>query len=174
MSTAMSITASSAGNLNLITSSGDDTFTFYATESLTADDSIDGNKGTDTIQVSNDDNLNAVGDATTAAFGANVKGIETILVVDAAVDDSAGDVTITIADGYTDAALAIDGSALDLNAVDLTAGEALTVTSSDTNVALTITGGAAHDTLTTNSGADSITAGGGNDTIASGGGKDTI
>ncbi|MDC0070710.1 calcium-binding protein [Rhodobiaceae bacterium] len=174
MSTAMSITASSAGNLNLITSSGDDTFTFYATESLTADDSIDGNKGTDTIQVSNDDDLNAVGDATTAAFGANVKGIETILVVDAAVDNTAGDVTITIANGYTDAALTIDGSALDLNAVDLTAGESLNVTSSDTNVALTITGGAAHDTLTTNSGADSITAGGGNDTIESGGGKDTI
>ena len=174
MTTPLSITASSAGNLNLVASSGDDTFTFYATESLTADDSIDGNKGTDTIQVSNDDDLNGVGDATTAAFGANVKGIETILVVDASADDTAGDVTITIADGYTDAALTIDGSALDLNAVDLTAGEALTVTSSDTNVALTITGGASHDTLTTNSGADSITSGGGNDTIESGGGKDTI
>jgi Ca2+-binding RTX toxin-like protein len=174
MSTAMSITASSAGNLNLITSSGDDTFTFYATESLTADDSIDGNKGTDTIQVSNDDDLNGVGDATTAAFGVNVKGIETILVVDAAADNTAGDVTITIANGYTDAALSIDGSALDLNAVDLTAGESLIVTSSDTNVALTITGGASHDTLTTNDGADSISSGGGNDTIESGGGKDTI
>jgi Ca2+-binding RTX toxin-like protein len=41
MSTALSITASSAGNLNLTASSGDDTFTFYATESLTADDTID-------------------------------------------------------------------------------------------------------------------------------------
>ena len=89
MSTAMNITSSSAGNLNLITSSGDDTFTFFATESLTADDSIDGNAGTDTIQVSNDDDKNAVGDATTAAFGANVKGIEKILVVDAAADNSA-------------------------------------------------------------------------------------
>ncbi|MDA9904424.1 hypothetical protein N9D00_02835 [Hyphomicrobiales bacterium] len=174
MSTALSITASSAGNLNLVASSGDDTFTFFATESLTAADTIDGNKGTDTIQVSNDDDLNAVGDATTAAFGATVKGIETVLVVDAAVDNSAGDVTITIADGYTDAALTIDGSALDLNAVDLTEGEGLTVDSADVNVALTIIGGASHDSLTTNSGGDSITSGGGNDTIESGGGKDTI
>ncbi len=174
MSTAMNITSSSAGNLNLITSSGDDTFTFFATESLTADDSIDGNAGTDTIQVSNDDDKNAVGDATTAAFGANVKGIEKILVVDAAADNSAGDVTITIADGYTDSSLTIDGSALDLNAIDLTAGEGLTVTSSDTNVALTVIGGASHDTLTTNAGADNVTGGGGNDTISSGGGKDSI
>ena len=174
MSTAMNITSTSAGNLNLVTSSGDDTFTFYATESLTADDTIDGNKGTDTIQVSNDDDKNAVGDATTAAFGANVKGIEKILVVDAAADNTAGDVTITIADGYTDTALTIDGSALDLNAIDLTAGEKLTVTSSDTNVALTVIGGASHDAITTNAGTDNITGGGGNDTITSGGGKDSI
>jgi len=174
MTTPLSITAKSAGNLNLVSSSGDDTFTFYATENLTADDSIDGNKGTDTIQVSNDDDLNGVGDATTAAFGANVKGIERILVVDAAADNTAGDVTVTIADGYTDTALTIDGSSLDLNSVDLTAGEGLTVTSSDTNVALTIIGGASHDTLTTNAGADNISGGGGNDTIVSGGGKDSI
>ena len=43
-----------------------------------------------------------------------------IPVVDAAADNTAGDVTITIADGYTDTALAFDGPALDLNAIDLT------------------------------------------------------
>ena len=174
MSTAMNVVSTSAGNLNLITSSGDDTFTFYATESLTAADSIDGNKGTDTIQINNDDNLDGAGDTTAATFGATVKGIEKILVVDGSVDDTAGDVSITINDGYTDAALTIDGSALDLNSVDLTAGEQLTVSSADTNLALTVIGGASHDSITSNAGPDSITAGGGNDTIESGGGKDTI
>jgi Ca2+-binding RTX toxin-like protein len=174
MSSALTISSTSAGNLNLITSSGDDTFKFYATENLTAEDSIDGNAGSDTIQITNDDNKDTTGDATTAAFGASVKGIETILIVDGAVDQNAGDVTINIADGYTDAALTVDGSALDNNSITLANGETLTVSSLDTNVALTIIGGASHDSLTTNAGADNITGGFGNDTISSGDGKDTI
>ena len=174
MTSPLTITSTTAGNLNLITSSGDDTFNFYATESLTAEDSIDGNAGTDTIQIINDDNKDTTGDATTAAFGSTVKGIETILIVDSAVDDNAGDVTINIADGYTDASLTIDGSALDNNSITLANGEVLTVTSSDANVALTITGGASHDSLTTNDGTDYIDGGFGNDAINAGGGKDTI
>ncbi len=174
MTSSINVTSTAAGNLNLIGSSGADTFTFYATESLTADDSIDGNAGEDIIYIVNDDDANAVGDATAATFGANTQGIEKIVITDASADDNAGDVTITINNGYTDAALTVDGSAQDMNSITLTNEERLTLTSNDTNVALTVLGGAGADSITTNAGLDHITAGGGADSIATGDGADTI
>ena len=174
MTSAINVTSTAAGNLNLIGSSADDTFTFYATESLTADDTIDGNAGSDTIYIVNDDNLNGVGDTTTATFGANTKGIEKIVITDASADDSLGDVTITINNGYLDTALTVDGSQQDMNSITLTNEERLTLTSNDVNVALTVLGGAGADSITTNAGLDHITGGGGADSIASGDGADTI
>ena len=91
--TTFDITATSSGNLKLITSSSDDTFTFDTSESLTADDTIDGNAGTDTIFIINDDQRvgvagYGVGDDTAATFGANVTGVEKIVVTDTAADDN--------------------------------------------------------------------------------------
>ncbi len=174
MTTAMSIKSSAAGNLKIVGSAGDDSFTFYATESLTADDTIDGNAGTDTIYIVNDDGTEGTGDATTAAIDSDVSGIESITITDAATDNNAGDVTITIANGYTDTALTVDATSLDLNSVTLANSEALDLTSSDTNTAITALGGEGHDIVQTNAAADSLVGGGGNDSLYGGGGADTI
>ena len=110
MTTSLDITATSSGNLKLITSSSDDTFTFDTSESLTADDTIDGNAGTDTIFIINDDQRvgvagYGVGNDTAATFGANVTNVEKIVVTDTAADDNLGDVDITINSGFTGTAL---------------------------------------------------------------------
>ena len=76
MTTAMSIKASAAGNLKIVGSAGDDSFTFYATESLTADDTIDGNAGTDTLFLNNNTSpggADGTGNSVTAGFDADVK-----------------------------------------------------------------------------------------------------
>ncbi len=173
MTTAISVKSTAAGNLKLVGSSSDDTFTFQATESLTADDTIDGNAGSDIIYLENDDDADTVGDATTGAIGANVTNVEKIVVTDLAVDQNAGDVTVTIASGFLGAAITVDGSALDANVTTLTNGELLTVTNSD-NTKLTAIGGGFGDSLTGGSGTDSLTGNGGNDTLLGGAGNDTI
>jgi Ca2+-binding RTX toxin-like protein len=183
MTTSLNIEATSNGNLKLISSSSDDTFTFDATESLTADDTIDGNAGTDTIQIWNDDERATsgsadygTGDATTVAFGANVTNVEKLVILDSATDDTAGDVGITINSGYTGTALEIDGSALDAN-VTSADGEALTV---DNNagatygLSLTVTGGSFSDIISSGAGADNISGGAGVDTLNGEAGNDTI
>ena len=102
-------------------------------KALTADDTIDGNAGTDIIYLDNDDDAKTVGDATTAAFGANVfLTLKRLLLLTLAVNDggTAGDVTtVTINAGLLRTALTIDGSALDAHPIDLTSGERLSVTS---------------------------------------------
>ena len=167
MTTAISVKSTAAGNLKLVGSSSDDTFTFQATESLTADDTIDGNAGSDIIYLENDDDADTVGDATTGAIGANVTNVEKIVVTDLAVDQNAGDVTVTIASGFLGAAITVDGSSLDANVTTLTNGELLTVTNSD-NTKLTAIGGGFGDSLTGGSGTDSLTGNGGNDTLLGG------
>ena len=88
----INVDSTAAGNVKLIGSSSDDTFTFHPTETLTADDTIDGNAGTDTIFVINDDQRAGVsgygvGNDTAATFGANVTNVEKIVVTDTAADD---------------------------------------------------------------------------------------
>ena len=179
MTTAMSIKASAAGNLKLVGSSGDDTFTFYATESLTADDTIDGNAGTDIIYIVNDDERAGVanygvGDATAATVGSNLTNVEKIVITDTGADDSAGDVTVTIASGLTSTTLEVDASALDANVTaPTTTGERAAITNND-NVALTAKGGGFSDSITGGSGADIIHGNGGADTLLGGAGNDVI
>ncbi|MGE4550931.1 MAG: calcium-binding protein [Opitutales bacterium] len=171
---AMNITSTAAGDLKLIGSSADDSFTFDATESLTADDTIDGNAGTDTIKINNNDDLTtAAGDATAATLGVNHTGIETLLIVDGALDDTAGDVTITIASGYLGATLTVDATALDTDPITAATGEILTLTNSD-NVALTVDGGTNRDVITGGSGVDVIRGNGGNDSITGGDAADSL
>ena len=191
MTTAINFAGTANGDMKLVGSSGDDTYTFSGLSTLTAADTIDGNAGSDTIQILNNTSpggADGTGDAMNAgnskqiAFGSNIKGIETILVTDLAADFG-GDIDIAIADGYTDTSLTIDGSSLDVNATDESDGETLKVVSSDANTALTvlggegrdtITGGGAGDSIVGNGAYDSLTGGGGNDTIEGGAGADTI
>ena len=189
MTTSLDITATS-GNLKLITSSSDDTFTFDTSESLTADDTIDGNAGTDTIFIINDDQRvgvagYGVGNDTAATFGANVTNVEKIVVTDTAADDNLGDVDITINSGFTGTALEIDGSALDANVttanyeeleVDNNAGATygLKLTVKGGEGADIIAAGAGADNVSGNGGADVLNGEGGNDTISGGAGNDII
>ena len=190
MTTSLDITATSSGNLKLITSSSDDTFTFDTSESLTADDTIDGNAGTDTIFIINDDQRvgvagYGVGNDTAATFGANVTNVEKIVVTDTAADDNLGDVDITINSGFTGTALEIDGSALDANVttanyeeleVDNNAGATygLKLTVKGGEGADIIAAGAGADNVSGNGGADVLNGEGGNDTISGGAGNDII
>jgi len=182
MSTAIDIRSTAAGNLKLVGSSNDDTFTFQQTESLTADDTIDGNAGSDIIRIENDDQFNgAVGDgvavATFATIGANVTNVEKVVAIDQGALNNAGNVKVTITSGFTGASLEIDGSQLDANVTTLSQGEQLIVANAS-DTALTVTGGSFGDSIvntdTSALGADNISGGDGNDTITSGGGSDTI
>ena len=187
MTSAINFTGTAAGDMKLIGSSADDSFTFNATATLTTADTIDGNAGSDTIFLNNntsstDGTGNALTGGSQVTWDSDVKGIEKVVINDLAAD-YAGDVDIAISDGYTDASLTIDGSSLDVNSTDESDGEYLKVVSSDTNTALTVLGGAARDTITGGGAADSIvgngaydslTGGAGNDTIEGGAGADTI
>jgi trimeric autotransporter adhesin len=183
LTTAINIAANAAGNLNLTGGSGDDTFTFYATETLTALDSVNGGAGDDQIII---DIVDAtpqagVGANTTAVLDAQISNVETVTIRDAATDDGGGGgtvitATITVNAGFTGAALTIDGSSLDMHPTTLTGGERLTATASSNTAAevVTMIGGAFSDSLTGGSGADTFTGNGGADTIKGGAGSDTI
>ena len=179
MSTPINLTATTNGDLKIVGSSGDDTFSFDKTEILNNSDTIDGNAGTDIIYIVNDDERAGVanygvGDATAATVGSNLTNVEKIVITDTGADNSAGDVTVTIASGLTSTALEVDGSALDADVSDPTGtGERLVVTSSD-NVNLTAKGGSFSDSITGGSGADIIHGNGGIDTLLGGTGNDVI
>ena len=192
LTTALNVSANAAGNLSLLGGSGDDTFTFFATESLTVLDTVNGGTGTDQIIVDIVDanTYDYAGDNTTATLDVNVSGIETVKIKDLALDDGGGSgiiitATVTVNSGFTGTALTIDGSDLDMHPTTLTGGERLTADASNnaaTEVVTLIggafsdslTGGLAADTLTGNAGADSLQGGGGNDIITGGAGADNI
>tara|TARA_S200000501_G_scaffold377852_1_gene437786 strand:- start:1808 stop:6319 length:4512 start_codon:yes stop_codon:yes gene_type:complete len=192
LSTSLNIAANAAGNLSLLGGTGDDTFTFYATETLTALDSVNGGAGDDQIIV---DIVDAtpqagVGANTTAVLDAQITNVETVKIRDVALDDGGGSgtvitATITVNAGFTGTALTIDGTDLDMHPTTLTGGERLTVDASNNLVTEVVTvlggafgdnltGGAAADTLTGNGGADTITGGAGNDIITGGTGADQL
>ena len=192
LSTSLNIAANAAGNLSLLGGTGDDTFTFYATETLTVLDTVNGGTGTDQIIV---DIVDAtpqagVGVDTTAVLDTNISNIETVKIKDVATDDGGGSgtiitATVTVNAGFTGSTLTIDGSDLDMHPTTLTGGERLTANASN-NTALevvtmlgggfsdSLTGGAGADTLTGNGGADTLIGGAGNDIISGGTGADAI
>jgi len=190
LTTALNISANAAGNLSLLGGTGDDSFTFFATETLTALDTINGGAGTDSIILNIDDDLDAAGDNTTAVLDVNVTNVEKVTILDGAADDGGGSgivitATVTINSGFTGSALTVDGSTLDTHPTTLTGGERLTVDGSN-NAATevltliggafsdSLTGGAGADTLTGNAGADTLVGGAGNDVITGGAGADAI
>jgi Ca2+-binding RTX toxin-like protein len=172
MTTGINVAATAAGNLKLIGSQSADTFTFNPTDSLTADDTIDGNAGEDSIILSTQDDTDATGEAVTGIFGANVTNIETVKISDQGTDQSAGNATVQINSGFTGLAITVDGTELDANPLG-GAGESLTVTNGD-DTKLTVLGGSYDDTVTSSTGADNISGNGGADSLKAGGGADTI
>tara|TARA_B100000575_G_scaffold264890_1_gene241040 strand:- start:13106 stop:18199 length:5094 start_codon:yes stop_codon:yes gene_type:complete len=172
MTTGINVAATAAGNLKLVGSQSADTFTFTKTESLTADDTIDGNAGSDTIILSTQDDTDTTGESVEGVFGSNVTNVETILISDQGADQSAGNAEVTINSGFTSLAITVDGTELDANPLG-GAGESLTVTNND-NTKLTVLGGGYNDTVTSSTGADNISGNGGADSIKAGGGADTI
>jgi Ca2+-binding RTX toxin-like protein len=173
MTTAINVDSTAAGNVKLIGSQAADTFTFHTTETLTADDTIDGNAGSDTIILSTQDDLDTTGEAVSGTFGANVTNVETIKISDQGADQAAGNAEVIINSGFTGLAITVDGTELDANPTDLTAGESLTVTNGD-NTALTVLGGGFNDTVTSSGGNDSIVGNAGADSLKAGDGADTI
>jgi Ca2+-binding RTX toxin-like protein len=167
-----------SGAIKITTGTADDTFNTAASLLIDVSDTIDGGAGSDTIAVYNEGTFgttNTTGDAVTLALDIYHTNIEKILVVDAAADDSAGDVTITIATAYTGTALTIDATALDQNALTAGNNESLTVTQASADLAaITLTSGAGADIITTGAANDIITTGDGIDTIVSNGGDDVI
>ena len=190
LTTALSIKANAAGNLSILGGTGDDSFTFYATESLTVLDSINGGAGEDTIYIDINDGGAYAGANTAAVLDVNVTGVEKVVVADGGLDDGGGSgtiitTTITVNAGNTLTALTIDGSALDTHPTTLSGGERLTATASAAaatelmtliggGFSDSLTGGAAIDTITGNAGADTLIGGAGNDIISGGAGADAI
>ena len=172
MTTGINVSATAAGNLKLIGSQSADTFTFNPDDSLTADDTIDGNAGEDSIILSTQNDTDATGEEVTGTFGANVTNVETVKISDQGADQSAGNATVNINSGFTGLAITVDGTELDANPLG-GAGESLTVTNGD-DTKLTVLGGGYNDTITSSTGADNISGNGGADSIKAGGGADTI
>ncbi len=168
-----------AGNgiISITGGTADDSFNTAAGAVFDVSDTINGGAGTDTINVSNENTYgtaNTTGDAVTLAIDIYHTNIEKITILDYATDDNAGDVTITIASAFTGTALTIDASALDQNALS-TNMEILTLTQAAADLAaITVTGGAGADALTTGAGIDNITGGAGADIITSNAGNDSI
>ena len=114
---------------------------------MTTDDTIDGNAGKDIIYLSTQDDLDSTGEAV-MVIGASITNVEGI--TDAGADQSAIVLKLLIQIYFKSK---VDGTSLDANPTDLTAGETLTVTNSD-NTKLTVHGGAFQDTITSSTGAD--------------------
>ena len=177
----MDITATSGGNLKLITSSSDDTFTFDTSESLTADDTIDGNAGTDTIFIINDDQRvgvagYGVGNDTAATFGAKPLMLRKLLLQIQLL-------TIILVMLILQLILVSQGLPLKLMVQLLDANvttanyEELEV---DNNAGatyglkLTVKGGEGVDIIAAGAGADNVSGNGGADVLNGEGGNDTI
>jgi len=158
------------GKDNATMSDGNDTVTVSNNSFLSANDTIAGGSGSDTLSFTFD---TASSNTLTAAQLGNVTGFETFSINNG-TDGTAVNYVLSLTEAIVGAQVAagntftvtrdvgdtgttrIDASALSSNyAVSLTGG-----TGADT-----ITGGAAADTLTGGAGADSLTGGAGNDTF---------
>ena len=129
-----------AGSVSTSGGAGDDTFEFDGTATLTADDTVNGGDGTDTL-VSTQDELQALSVPSTIVL----QNFEVIEVSDALDADGlttasvqAGISTVTLADGLAaDATITMEAGAKTVN-IDVALGAVLTVTD---------TGSATTDTL---------------------------
>lgn len=162
----LSVAANVVSSLN--GNNGDDSFTVTG-GALTANNSIAGGAGTDT--------LNLVSLANAAHQFTNVSGIESIVVTQGAV--GAGPTTLTLGNTTADSTLTINASALTTAGYTLSTGTgayaANTNTTQTANVyKMNVTGGANADYLAGGQLADTLTGGAGADTIAGGRGADVI
>lgn len=172
------------GNDVLIGNNGDDLFRFDGGE-LTAQDSLVGGNGADSIELINN-SIESVGgpnpdfeEQFTLLLGTN-DSVEDVNVVDNA---SGGDVLLTLDPNFTQN---LPGSFdLNVDATELDAGESFSfqaggvIATRNYNVASgegddSVVVGAGNDSVTTNGGDDSVVTGAGIDTVATGEGDDTV
>ncbi|MEQ8798063.1 MAG: Ig-like domain-containing protein [Salinisphaeraceae bacterium] len=172
------------GNDVLIGNNGDDLFRFDGGE-LTAQDSLVGGNGADSIELINN-SIESVGgpipdfeEQFTLLLGTN-DSVEDVNVVDNA---SGGDVLLTLDPNFTQN---LPGSFdLNVDATELDAGESFSfqaggvIATRNYNVASgegddSVVVGAGNDSVTTNGGDDSVVTGAGIDTVATGDGDDTV
>ena len=138
-----------------------------ASGAASVDVTIAGGTGTDIIRLNNDKNSDQIGNVVQINLDTNVTGIEKIEIQDSAVDNAAGDATVSFVAGYAQTStITIDGSQLD-------AGETLLVNAAAnaTNEAISVIGGAGDDQITDGSASDTISGGDGSDTISTGAGN---
>ena len=172
------VEAGTDGVISVIGGAGNDSVTFNGANDgqLAATDAVKLGTGTDTIYITNTQtsaSTDVTGAASSATLSSLVTGVESVVILDLASDQSGGDVTITLDNSFRATSVTIDGSALD-------AGETLTVsvtanaTSSTYTTAANIIGGADNDTLTGSTKADTISGGAGDDSITGGAGIDNL
>jgi Ca2+-binding RTX toxin-like protein len=152
-----------SGTDNISTGKGADTINVGDAVRVAATDLYAGGGGADSVLVMADDN------ATGAVFD-DMTGVETITVVESSTA-ATENIKITLT------STAASTQAFTVNAAALTnAGAVFTFIASDAEVdgALTITGGAGNDIITTGDGAATVTGGGGNDAITLDAGTNTV
>ncbi|WP_430437724.1 DUF4347 domain-containing protein [Oceanibaculum nanhaiense] len=150
------VTASlTTGHDTPVLGGGDDTITASIAYSLNINDVINGEGGSDTLEITA--RQSAVFNTETLTNVETVKISHTSGTVDITTDDA------TVAAGQT---LTVDGSAatgtINWNGV------------AETNGTFSVTGGEGDDTLTGGAGSDTLIGGAGNDTLRGGAGADTL
>ena len=152
---------------------GNDVFVFSGLLALSANDTLDGNGGTDVIRLDN-----SAGAVSASIDFDNVTDIEQIVVYDSngTATATAENVNIVIeALSATSGVVAVKTITID-GSVIADASDSLTITNSaaSTVIKFSITGGAGNDSLAGASGADTISGGAGNDTISGDSGNDVL
>ena len=165
-------------NENFTGGSGDDTFSFATTATLTASDVIAGGAGNDTILIGNAaasvavtatvdlDNATAIEKITLgSASGNSASTAETIsLTIDALTLSSAQTVTVdaSVITDSNDAVTVVNSAASSTTKFSIVGGAGSDVLAGS-SAADTISGGSGADSITGNAGADSLTGGSGAD-----------
>ena len=155
---------------------GNDIFVYSGNLALSANDTLDGNAGTDVIRLDN-----SLGSVTVSVDFDLITDIEQIVVYDA--DGTTGTTTGTAqtvnvviaglaltAGGVGVSSITIDGSVI----TDVSDSLIITNGLASAGLTFSITGGAGADTLTGASGADTISGGSGADTISGDSGNDVL
>ncbi|MEQ8251270.1 MAG: DUF4347 domain-containing protein [Oceanibaculum nanhaiense] len=150
------VTASlTTGHDTPVLGGGDDTITASIAYSLNINDVINGEGGSDTLNITAEQSV---------TFGANtLTNVETVKIshTDGTVAITTDDATV--ASGQT---LTVDGSAA--------TGTINWNGAAETNGTFSVTGGEGDDTLTGGAGSDTLIGGAGNDTLRGGAGADTL
>jgi hypothetical protein len=152
------------GNDNIDAGADNDLIVFNGTDTLTADDTVDGGANTDKVRVD-------VTAAISFTLDADFTNVETLELADQGTDGFGASITLasTFNNGVnlTIDASSFDAEVLDIDLTVLEAAETLNLNASAVNngESLSILGGAANDTVFLGVGSDTVSLGLGNDRL---------